>query len=80
MKSTGIVRKIDALGRIVIPKETRLILGIEENDKLEIFTDGDSLIFRKFEPACTFCGSEKDTVVYEEKIICRRCLEKLSKL
>ena len=80
MKSTGMVRKIDALGRIVIPKEIRETYGIKENDPLEILSDGNTLILRKYEPACTFCGSTKDTVAYESKIICRKCLDKLSKL
>ena len=55
MKATGIVRKVDSLGRIVLPIELRRTLGIGELDPLEIFVDGEKIILRKYEPACTFC-------------------------
>ena len=55
MKSTGIVRKVDELGRIVLPIELRRTLGIEEKDRIEIFVDGESIILRKYQPACIFC-------------------------
>jgi len=64
MKSTGIVRKIDPLGRIVLPKELRKTLGINEKDPLEIFVDGESIILSKYEPACIFCWSVKDNVTF----------------
>ena len=56
MKSTGIVRKVDELGRIVIPKELRNTLNIEEKDSLEIYVDGEHIILKKYEPACIFCA------------------------
>ena len=60
MKSTGIVRKVDELGRIVLPIELRRTLGIEEKDRIEIFVDGESIILRKYQPACIFCDNAKD--------------------
>ena len=78
MKSTGIVRKLDELGRIVIPKEIRGTLKIEHKDPVEIYVDGESIILRKYEPSCIFCGSNNDIVTYEEKKVCKTCIEKLS--
>ena len=79
MKSTGIVRKVDELGRIVLPKELREIFKIDRKDPLEIYVDGDSIILRKYEPACIFCGSANEVVNYMDKRICRECIEKLKK-
>lgn len=80
MKSTGIVRQIDHLGRIVIPKELRLTLGIEDKDPLEIFVDGDLIVLRKHHPACIFCGNEHNITEYKDKLICSDCLSELSSL
>jgi len=77
MKSTGIVRKVDELGRIVIPKELRNVLNIEEKNSLEIYVDGEHIILKKYEPACIFCGNAKDTQIYKGKIICPECMEEL---
>ena len=65
MKSTGIVRKVDELGRIVLPIELRRTLGIEEKDRIEIFVDGESIILRKYQPACIFCDNAKDIINYK---------------
>lgn len=75
MKSTGIVRKVDELGRIVLPIELRRNLDIEERDALEIYMDGDKIVLRKYEPACVFCGSDQDLVTYREKNVCSACIE-----
>ena len=80
MKTTGIVRKVDELGRVVLPVELRRTLNIEEKDPLEISLDGDKVILRKYHAACIFCGNAKDVVTYQEKRICRNCLEMLKKL
>lgn len=80
VKSTGILRKVDELGRIVIPMELRNKLNIEERDPLEIFVDGSSIILKKYSSSCTFCGSEKDLVTFNDKLICSKCREKLSNL
>ena len=77
MKSTGIVRKVDELGRIVLPIELRRTLDIAEKDALEIFIDGNTIILKKYEPACIFCGNAKDVIVFEGKNICPDCIRKL---
>lgn len=65
MKSTGIVRKVDELGRIVLPIEMRRTLDIAEKDTLEIYVEGDSIILRKFQAACVFCDSAKDIINFK---------------
>lgn len=80
MKATGIVRRVDDLGRIVLPIELRRNLNIDIRDSLEIFVDGDYIMLKKYEPACIFCGSVDDVVSYEGKNICRKCIEDLKKL
>ncbi|MBE6063943.1 AbrB/MazE/SpoVT family DNA-binding domain-containing protein [Clostridium cochlearium] len=77
MKSTGIVRKVDELGRIVIPIELRRNLDIEIKDSLEIFVDGEHIILKKYNPSCIFCGNAKDVVHYKNKNICQGCLDEL---
>ena len=77
MKSTGIVRKVDELGRVVIPIELRRTLDIAERDPLEIYVDSDKIILRKYEPACIFCGSAKNVTVFHNKNICKKCLDDL---
>jgi len=77
MKSTGIVRKVDELGRIVLPIEMRRTLDIAERDSLEIFADGDSIILKKYQPACIFCDNTKDIISYKGKNICPDCINKL---
>ncbi|ADQ39723.1 transcriptional regulator, AbrB family [Caldicellulosiruptor acetigenus I77R1B] len=79
MKSTGVVRKVDELGRIVLPIELRRTLDIAEKDALEIFVDGDKIILRKYEPACIFCGNAKDVIYYKGKNICKDCMDELKK-
>lgn len=77
MKSTGIVRKLDKLGRIVIPIELRRTLDIDINDPLEIFVDGDMVLLRAYKPLCCFCGSSEELIEYKEKKICKSCVEGL---
>ncbi|GAA0115625.1 MULTISPECIES: AbrB/MazE/SpoVT family DNA-binding domain-containing protein [Clostridium] len=77
MKSTGIVRRVDELGRIVIPIELRRTLDIEIKDALEIYVDGDQIILKKYEPACIFCGNARDVTNYKGKNICEDCLKDL---
>ncbi len=79
MKSTGIVRKVDELGRVVIPIELRRTLGIDIKDALEIYVDGEHIIFKKYQPACIFCDSATDVTNYRGKLICRECLETMKK-
>ena len=80
MKATGIVRKVDELGRIVIPIELRNKLDIAIKDPIEIFVEGSSIILKKYEPNCIFCGSSKELSSYKDKLVCSKCLTKLSDL
>ncbi|NBG89080.1 AbrB/MazE/SpoVT family DNA-binding domain-containing protein [Isachenkonia alkalipeptolytica] len=77
MKSTGIVRKVDELGRVVLPIELRRTLNIMEKDALEIYVDGESVILKKYEPACIFCGNAKDVVHYKGKNVCDTCISEM---
>lgn len=77
MKSTGIVRKVDELGRIVLPIELRRTLDIAEKDSLEIYVDDNRIILKKYEPTCVFCGSSKDVLSFKGKNICPNCLNEL---
>lgn len=79
MKSTGIVRKVDELGRIVLPIELRRTLDIEVKDSLEIYVDGSQIVLKKYEPACIFCGNAKDVVNFKGKNICQECLAEMKK-
>ncbi len=79
MKSTGIIRKVDDLGRIVLPIELRRTLDIAERDELEIYMENDRIILQKFEPACIFCGSSRGLVTHHGKNVCQDCIRKLSK-
>ena len=74
MKSTGIVRKIDELGRIVLPIEIRNTMDIKNRDSIEIFVSDDRIILKKYEPACLFCGNADDVAFFKGKLICKDCL------
>lgn len=78
MKATGIVRPIDSLGRIVLPKEIRDVLQIAPKDPIEIFTDNDMIILKKYAPTCVFCQNSDDVTYYKGKMICRNCIKALT--
>ena len=78
MKSTGIIRKVDDLGRIVLPIELRRTLDIAERDELEIFMENDRIILQKFEPACIFCGSSRGLIAFRGKNVCQDWVKKMS--
>ena len=80
MKSTGIVRKVDELGRIVIPIELRNQFEIAEKDPIEIFVDGSSIILKKYEKSCFFCGNTKKLSQYKDKLICNKCINQIKNL
>lgn len=80
MKSTGIIRKVDDLGRIVLPIELRRMLDIAERDELEIYIENDHIILQKFEPACIFCGGSRGLIRYQEKNVCQDCIQRMSEL
>ena len=77
MKATGIVRKIDELGRVVLPIELRRTMNLEVRDPVEIFLDGDSIVLRKYEAACLFCGGIHNLTTFRGKQICGACLRQL---
>ncbi len=80
MKATGIVRKLDQLGRIVVPKELRTTFDLKETDPIEIFVEGEDIILRKYQPACIFCNEATDIVQFEGKNVCKKCLAKIKKI
>ncbi len=77
MKSTGVVRKVDELGRIVVPIELRRTMDIAVKDTLEIFVEGDQIVLKKSPPACIFCENVKDVISYKGKMVCKECLRTL---
>ena len=77
MKSTGIVRKVDELGRIVLPIELRRTYDLAVKDAIEIYTDDDKIILKKFQRTCIFCGSGEECVEYKGKTICAACMAEL---
>ena len=80
MKSTGIVSKVDELGRIVLPIELRRTMNIDVKDALEIYVDGDQIVLKKYEPSCIFCGNAKDIIHYKGKNVCSACAHELGLL
>lgn len=78
MKSTGIVRRVDELGRVVLPIELRRTLNISDKDSLEIYVDGEKIILKKYEPACIFCGNAEQIETYRGKNVCQSCLKDLN--
>lgn len=77
--STGIVRRVDELGRIVIPKEMRKALCIDQKDPIEISIEGSSIILHKYENRCVFCGAIRPTIRHNEKLMCSKCLKEINK-
>lgn len=80
MKSTGMVRRIDSLGRIVLPIELRRVLELDEDSSLEIFMEGNQVILKKYEPSCVFCGEAKNVASYKGRNICEKCRKAISEL
>ena len=80
MKSTGIVRRVDQLGRLVLPMELRRTLDITEKDTLEIFVDGEQIVLKKYHPACIFYGEVKDIINYKGKLVCKSCIKEINKI
>lgn len=78
MKATGIVRKLDELGRIVLPIEMRRTFGLAEKDAIEIYVEGDCIILKKHQPNCALCGEGKNLVEYKGKLICKHCCKSLA--
>ena len=80
MKSTGVIRRVDELGRVVIAIEIRTQFGISEKDPMEIYVDGSSIILKKYEPNCIFCGNSRKLIEFEGKPICKKCAENILKI
>ena len=80
MKATGMVRKVDGLGRVVLPAEIRDVLEIRSKDPLEIFTDENRIILQKYSPSCIFCSNVDNLVYFNNKRICPECLNRLKEL
>jgi transcriptional pleiotropic regulator of transition state genes len=80
MKSTGVVRKTDSLGRVVIPIELRRNLGIDDKDALEIYVDSEKIILKKYEPDCIFCGEASGVRSYKGKLVCQHCMAEMGGL
>ena len=80
MKSTGIVRKVDELGRIVLPMELRKMLDLNVKDPVEIFVDDERIILQKYYPACIFCGSTEGTINFNGRLICKSCIDKMHEI
>lgn len=79
MKPTGIVRQVDALGRLVLPIELRRTLEIGDKDSLEIFVEDNMILLKKYQPACIFCGNAKDVTVFKGRNVCPNCRQELAK-
>ncbi len=77
MKSTGIVRKLDELGRVVLPIELRRTMDLSIHDTVEIYVEDDKIILRKYHPACVFCGDARDVAPFKGKLVCASCLKEL---
>ena len=77
MKSTGVVRQLDTLGRIVLPIELRRTMDIGVKDMLEIFVEGDEIILKKYQPSCIFCGNADNVTYYKGKLVCLDCIAEL---
>ena len=80
MKYTGIVRRIDDLGRIVLPVELRRTLELETGDSLEILVEDNTIILKKYQPSCIFCDSMDDIMTYKGYNVCQKCMKKLGTL
>lgn len=80
MKATGIVRRVDDLGRIVLPKDLRQTMGIRTGDPMEIYTDADSIILRKYAPGCAFCGSVNGIRYIRGTLVCNICANNMQML
>ena len=79
MKSTGIVRKVDDLGRIVLPVELRRLLELDDRAEVEIYTEGDTVVLKKYRPSCVFCGGQEGLREFRGSCVCEKCRKELAK-
>lgn len=80
IKNTGMLRKVDELGRVVIPIEMRNQFGIQEKDQMEIFVEREIIMLKKYNSNCIFCGEVDDLQEYEDKLICKKCYENIKNM
>lgn len=80
MKSIGVVRKIDQLGRLVIPKEIRKVLDMPVGTSIEFYTEGDTVVLKKYQPDCLFCSNGDDLIIYKGKHVCASCMKELGEM
>ena len=80
MKATGIIRRVDELGRVVIPIEIRNQFNIVEKDPIEIYVDDSSIVLKKYQPNCVFCGNSENLIEYKNKLVCEKCSKHLNNL
>ena len=78
MKFAGIVRRLDEVGRIVLPIELRKKLDLNPHDPVEIFVDDEKVILKKYVPTCIFCGNPDDVILYHNKLVCKNCIEAMN--
>lgn len=78
MKATGIVRPVDELGRVVLPKELRRVMNINQKDGMEIFVENDKIILRKYQPTCVFCDTMDNVINFKGKMACKTCIKDLA--
>lgn len=78
MKSTGIVRKLDPLGRVVLPKDIRREMLLDYGDPVEVYTNGDTIVLKKYQPGCKLCGAMEDLMQVDDSRVCRCCAQKLA--
>jgi transcriptional pleiotropic regulator of transition state genes len=77
MKATGIVRKVDELGRVVLPKELRDVLDIKIKDPVEFYSEGEFILIRKYNPGCLICGGMGGVKRFKDRNICQNCIDSL---
>ena len=77
LKSTGIIRKVDELGRVVIPVEIREEQKIVEGTKMEVFVDANKIVFQKYQISCLFCGKTKDIIIFRNNLVCKKCIDEM---
>lgn len=80
MKSTGIIRRVDEMGRLVLPIELRASMEINPKDALEIFVKEDMVVLKKYYPACHFCGNAENVKHFKGKIVCQDCIDEMGKI
>lgn len=77
MKASGIIRNVDPLGRVVIPKEMRNVMGINEGEPVEIVKVNNDIVIRKYSKGCIFCGSDRGISEFREALVCEECKKAL---